>query len=152
MLIGQMAQRPVQEFIQSISHISRKWVPWLWRRRSWDVTQKNQDTNLESWPWTHLKYQLNSHLCLTELLGRRVDLDRSLTGNDLTLRTTGTATRGRFTGTALGTGDTLPRYSNSLETERQIWRNELLHATITTIYEHIWVMLNEVFFFLKPIN
>lgn len=76
-------------------------------------------------------------MCLTELLGRIVDLVRSLTGNDFTLRTTGTATRGRFTGTALGTGDTLPRYSNSLETERDMKKRTASCNHITTIHEHM---------------
>ncbi|TRY95309.1 hypothetical protein DNTS_009050, partial [Danionella cerebrum] len=59
--------------------------------------------------------ELNSRLFLTELLGRRPDLLRSLTGKDLTLRTTGTATRERLTGTVLGTGDTLPRSAFNLQ-------------------------------------
>ncbi len=67
--------------------------------------------------WCKIETELT--LVFDRAVGRIVDLVRSLTGNDFTLRTTGTATRGRFTGTALGTGDTLPRYSNSLEAERE---------------------------------
>lgn len=58
----------------------------------------------------------NSRLCWLPLLVGRSEALRasSLTGRDLTRRTRGTATRGCLTGTTRGTGDTLPRYSNSL--------------------------------------
>lgn len=63
-----------------------------------------------------------SRLCLLPSLPGRMEALRasSLTGKDLTRRTRGAAAaaaaRGRLTGTARGTGDTLPRYSNSLKT------------------------------------
>lgn len=63
----------------------------------------------------------NSHLCLLPLLVGSTEAFRasSLTGRDLTRRTKGTATRGCLTGTTRGTGDTLPRYSNNLETRER---------------------------------
>lgn len=48
------------------------------------------------------------------------DLAKSLTGSvAFTRRTRGMVTRGRFTGTTLGTGETRPRYSKSLEPGRK---------------------------------
>lgn len=48
------------------------------------------------------------------------DLAKSLTGSvAFTRRTRGMVTRGRFTGTTLGTGETRPRYSKSLEQGRR---------------------------------
>lgn len=57
-----------------------------------------------------------SHFNLAELLAMAADLAKSLTGSvAFTRRTRGMVTRGRFTGTTLGTGETRPRYSKSLE-------------------------------------
>lgn len=57
-----------------------------------------------------------SHFSLAELLAMAADLAKSLTGSvAFTRRTSGMVTRGRFTGTTLGTGETRPRYSKSLE-------------------------------------
>lgn len=57
-----------------------------------------------------------SHFSLAELLAMAADLAKSLTGRvAFTRRTRGMVTRGRFTGTTLGTGDTRPRYSKSLQ-------------------------------------
>lgn len=57
----------------------------------------------------------HSHFSLAELLAMAADLAKSLTGSvAFTRRTRGMVTRGRFTGTTLGTGDTRPRYSKSL--------------------------------------
>lgn len=58
----------------------------------------------------------DSHFSLAELLAMAADLAKSLTGSvAFTRRTRGMVTRGRFTGTTLGTGETRPRYSKSLE-------------------------------------
>lgn len=57
-----------------------------------------------------------SRFNLAELLAMAADLAKSLTGSvAFTRRTRGMVTRGRFTGTTLGTGETRPRYSKSLE-------------------------------------
>lgn len=63
-----------------------------------------------------MDYFLNLHFNLAELFAMAEDRAKSLTGIvAFTRRTKGMVTRGRFTGTTLGTGETRPRYSNSLQ-------------------------------------
>lgn len=64
--------------------------------------------------WHSCAYRY-SHFNLAELFAMTADLAKSLTGSvAFTRRTKGMVTRGRFTGTTLGTGETRPRYSKSL--------------------------------------
>lgn len=67
-------------------------------------------------PPTRCTSHTHLHFNLAELLAMAADLVKSLTGSvAFTRRTRGMVTRGRFTGTTLGTGETRPRYSKSLE-------------------------------------
>lgn len=55
------------------------------------------------------------HFNLAELFAMAADREKSLTGRvAFTRLTKGIVTRGRLTGTTLGTGETRPRYSKSL--------------------------------------
>lgn len=86
-----------------------------WRKNKKRRNEKKREKNYIYVKWKREKKrgrrgeEGNLRLCLIEVPGSTEDLASSLTGRALTLRTSGKATRGRLTGTTLGTGDTRPR-------------------------------------------